>query len=90
MRVPEIVKGLVKGRWQWRGMADKAGILHEYDYIYSYASKVLHATPASLTTDQKNLEMSEVYIFLRYIHVKMLEILDLAYAQPEGSTQKMP
>lgn len=82
-RISLNVKNLVKGRWQWRGMADRAGIAHEHDYIYSYASKLLHATPASLTTDQKNLEIQEVCLFLRYIYVKILEIMDMAWSQPE-------
>ena len=82
-RVPEEVRNLVKGRWQWRQMADKVGLAHEHDYIYSYASKLLHATPASLTTDQKNLELPEICVFLRYIHVKILEIMDVARQQPE-------
>jgi len=88
--VKEDVRGLAKPRWQWRSMSEKAGILHEHDYIYSYASKLLHATPASLTTDQKNLEMAEVCLFLRYIYVKMLEIADLAYAQPECEIRPVP
>jgi hypothetical protein len=82
-RVSQDVKKLVKGRWQWRGMAEKAGIVHEHDYIYSYASKLLHATPASLTTDEKNLELQEICLFLRYIYVKILEIMDMAWLQPE-------
>jgi hypothetical protein len=82
--IPEDVRALAKGRWQWRSMSEKAGILDEYDYIYSYASKLLHATPASLTTDHKNLEIQEVCIFLRYVYVKMLEITDLANSQPEA------
>jgi len=82
-KAPAAVQQLMKGRWQWRSMSEKAGILDEHDYIYSYASKLVHATPASITTDQKNLEMSEVCIFLRYIHVKLLEIIDLAKSQPE-------
>lgn len=81
--VPSEIRALAKGRWQWRSMSEKAGVLDEHDYIYAYASKLLHATPASLTTDQKNLEMTEVCVFLRYIHVKMLELADLAYDQPE-------
>jgi hypothetical protein len=77
------IRDVAKARWQWRAMSKIAGIEHEHDYIYSYASKLLHATPASLTTNQKNLEMQEVCLFLRYIHVKILEITDLALAQPE-------
>ncbi|CAH1078516.1 conserved hypothetical protein [Candidatus Nitrotoga sp. 1052] len=80
--VPADVQNLLKGRWQWRGMSDEAGMLEEHDYIYAYASKLVHATPASITTDQKNLEMPEVCIFLRYIQVKLLEIIDLASLQP--------
>lgn len=88
--VKEDIRHLAKPRWQWRAMSEKAGLVHEHDYIYSYASKLLHATPASLTTDQKNLEMAEVYLFLRYIHVKMLEVADLAYAQPECEIRSVP
>lgn len=84
-KVPAAIQQLIKGRWQWRGMSEVAGMLDEHDYIYSYASKLVHATPASITTDQKNLEMSEVCIFLRYIHVKLIEIIDLAKSQPEVS-----
>jgi hypothetical protein len=53
-RVPQDVQKLAPGRWNWSSMAKEVGLLHEHDYIYSYASKLLHATPASLTTDQKN------------------------------------
>jgi hypothetical protein len=81
--VPKNARDLIKGSWQWRQMARVAGIEDEHDYIYSCASKLLHATPASLTTDYKNLEPKEICQFLRYIHVKMLEIADLASSQPE-------
>jgi hypothetical protein len=90
-RVPQEVRDLVKGKWQWRKMAERvdeitagsSGLATEYDYIYSCASKLLHATPASLCTDSKNLEPQEAYIFLRYIYTKLLEIMDLAYLQLE-------
>lgn len=82
-QVPKSIRDVAKGKWQWRSMAKLAGIEHEHDYIYSYASKLLHATPASLTTDQKNLELEEVAMFLRYIYVKLLEVADLAHRQPE-------
>jgi len=75
--VPAEIRDLVPKKWNWREMAKKVGMDAEYDYVYSYVSKLLHATPASLTTDQKNLEVDEIYILLRYIHVKMLDILDL-------------
>lgn len=81
--IPNDVRELQKGRLQWRRMSEVAGMLQEHDYIYSYASKLVHATPASITTNQKNLEITEVCIFLRYILVKLLEIIDLASSQPE-------
>ena len=81
--VPQEVKDLAPGRWEWRKMAEKVELTTEYDYIYCYASKLLHATPASLTTDHKNLELREVYIFLRYIYSKLLEVMDLAQQRPE-------
>jgi len=88
-KFPKKVQELAKKRWQWRRMAEEAGIQHEHDYIYAYASKLLHATPSSLTTDEKHLEMYEICIFLRYIHTKMLEIMDLAYMQPECKLKAM-
>jgi hypothetical protein len=79
--VPIEIQKLIPKRWEWRKMAEKVALTAEYDYIYCYASKLLHATPASLTTDQKNLEPSEVYIFLRYIYSKLLEVIGLAQQQ---------
>ena len=81
--VPQEIQTLAPKRWEWWKMADKVGLITEYEYIYCYASKLLHATPASLTTNQKNLETPEVYIFLRYIYAKLLEILELAQQRPE-------
>ena len=80
---PKDACDLVKGKWEWRRMAGLAGIQDEHDYIYTSASKLLHATPSSLTTNFKNLEPQEIALFLRYIHVKMLEIADLALYQSE-------
>ncbi len=82
-RVPRDVQNLTRGRWNWRRMAEQVGLVDEHDYIYSFASRLLHATPASLTTDAKNLELSEICIFLRYIYVKILELMELAGLQPE-------
>jgi len=76
-------KEIFPKRWKWNDMAKKTGMIEEYEYIYSYTSKLLHATPASLTTNQKNLELKEVNIFLRYIHTKLLEIIELSKKQPE-------
>lgn len=71
-----------KKRWEWKRMAESVELLPEYDYIYAYASKLLHATPASITTDQKNLEPEEMLIFLKYINVKAMDMLDVARRYP--------
>ncbi len=68
---------------KWDKMAEEAGKTSEYEYIYSYTSKLLHCTPASVTTDQKSLEPEEMVVFLRYIHTKIRDVIDLALKQPE-------
>ncbi len=77
-RVAHEIKALRPDRWQWRQMAQKVGRADEYDYLYSFASKLLHATPASITTDQKNLELQEMELFLKYIDVTIGDVLALA------------
>ncbi len=51
---------------------------HEYDFIYAYSSRLLHATPASLMTNEKNLEPAEMWVFLKYIRVRLLDVIDIA------------
>jgi hypothetical protein len=77
-RVGERIEGIRPKRWQWRHVAETAGRVDEYDYLYSFASKLLHATPASITTDQKNLEAVEMRLFLRFVDVTMRDVLELA------------
>lgn len=77
-RVAPEIKALRPDRWQWRPMAQKVGRADEYDYLYSFASKLLHATPASITTDQKNLEVQEMELFLKYVDVTIGDVLALA------------
>jgi hypothetical protein len=72
-KVDKKIFDIIPRRWNWKDMAEKVNKEEEYDYIYTYTSKLLHATPASLTTNQKNLELQEVYIFLRYINVTLNE-----------------
>ena len=49
-----------------------------FDFIYSYTSRLLHATPPSITTDQRNLDLSEVDMFLRYVKVRINDLLVIA------------
>jgi hypothetical protein len=68
---------LVDRRWKWDREAQAANMDGPYDFLYSYTSRLLHATPASVTTDVKNLEPDEIRILLRYIHGALLDALDL-------------
>lgn len=80
--IPDDIKLLIPNRWNWCDMAKKVDLGDEYEYIYSYTSKLLHATPSSITTNQKNLELSEINIFLKYVLVKIKDILSLAKQYP--------
>lgn len=73
-------------KWNWSDMSTKVGMADEYDFIYAYTSRILHATPISLTTDQKSLEDDEVYIMLRYCAVKMNEVFTITQRQLNLST----
>ena len=71
-------KKLANERWNWKLNANKVGMGDEYEFIYTYCSRLLHASPTSVTTDQKNLEDDEMLVFLRYILISMRTVLDLA------------
>ena len=75
--------------WKWKEQAALAGMSDQYDFIYSFTSRLLHATPVSLTTNQKLLEPEEMHMFLEYIYVSILDIVDLAkniVEVPAGNT----
>ncbi len=76
-RCPTRAKALLSRRWKWDREAREAGMSNEYFFLYSYVSRFLHATPASVTTDEKNLEPDEIVMFLRYIRASLLDIQDL-------------
>lgn len=79
-RISDLVldKNRRKKRWKWKEMAKEVGLESEYDYIYSFSSKILHATPASITTNQKNLEATEMLVFLKYIEVKLADLIEIS------------
>ncbi len=80
--IPQDVRSMIPGSWQWRQMAKKVALTDEYDFIYTCSSKLLHATPASITTDQKNLGLPELVMFLKYINVKIADVIELAREYP--------
>ena len=47
---------MIKARWNWKNKASDVGMLAAYEFIYSFTSRLLHATPSSMFTNQKNLE----------------------------------
>jgi len=65
-------------KWRWKEMSKVVKMDEEYEFIYSYTSRLLHALPFSLTTNQKNLEDSEVLIFLRYVEHQIGWIISFA------------
>jgi tetratricopeptide (TPR) repeat protein len=76
--LPSNVKTLIGKKWIWSHQAKLAGMGSEFNFIYSYTSRLLHATPASLTTNKKNLEPDEMLLFLRYIYIRMVDIIEMA------------
>ena len=64
--------------WKWKEQAAIVGMSDQFEFIYSFTSRLLHATPVSLTTNQKLLEPDEMHMFLEYIYVSILDIVDLA------------
>ena len=65
-------------RWTWEERAKYVGMANEYAFIYSYTSRMLHAHPHSLSTDQKNLEAPEMLLFLKYVEMQFRWIRSLA------------
>lgn len=72
------IDSLKVGKWRWEERAKFVGMENEYAFIYSYTSRMLHAHPHSLSTDQKNLEEPEILLFLRYIEMQFRWIRKLA------------
>ncbi|MFO1118249.1 MAG: hypothetical protein U1E28_21480 [Beijerinckiaceae bacterium] len=64
-------------KWNWKIEAANAGLSEQFDFIYGYTSRLLHAHPGSFNTDQKNLEVSEMVLFLDFVYVSMLEMIEI-------------
>lgn len=68
-----------RNRWRWDLKASETDMTKEYKFIYSYTSKLLHATPMSISTDQQDLMQQESDMFVRYINYKMNQLVDMIY-----------
>jgi hypothetical protein len=64
-------------KWNWFDSAKAIGMDPEYQYIYRYTSRLLHATPTSFYTTSKNLELTEIRLFLEYVYVRLLDVIDV-------------
>ncbi|WP_029585337.1 hypothetical protein [Bradyrhizobium sp. URHD0069] len=64
-----------KSRWNWSDRAREVGMKAQYDFLYSYTSKLLHATPMNLITE-KALSPSEALMLLDYAFVTINDLLD--------------
>jgi hypothetical protein len=74
-------------KWWWKEQAAAAGMTEQFEFVYAYTSRLLHATPTSMTTDQKNLELNEVIMFLDFVYVSMLDALEMSELICDGSTR---
>ncbi len=75
-RITKTTKGK-RARSSWKDRAQSVGMGDQYEFIYGYTSKLLHALPFSFYTRQKNLEALEMEVFLDFAYVSMLDIIDL-------------
>jgi len=64
-------------KWKWLDSAKEVGMEAEYNYIYRYTSRLLHATPTSFYTTSKNLEFVEMRLLLEYVYVRLLDVIDV-------------
>jgi hypothetical protein len=64
-------------KWIWANSAKAVGMDREYEYIYRYTSRLLHATPTSFYTSTKNLEVVEMRVFLEFVYVRLLDLIDV-------------
>lgn len=62
-------------RWNWRERAIEVGMCDQYQFLYSYTSKLLHSTPMNLITE-KALLPSEAVMILDYAFVTIHDLLD--------------
>lgn len=77
LKISKTAKELIPKRWNWKDAAVIVGMGNEYNYIYTYTSKLLHATPVSITTKDQNLQLTEIRIFLRYVLVTIKSIVEI-------------
>lgn len=63
------------GKWNWRGEADRVGMVGQYEFLYRLTSRLLHATPMNIVTEKDLLE-GERLTLLEYIVVTTEDVFD--------------
>lgn len=63
------------GNWNWRGEADRVGMVDQYDFLYRLTSRLLHATPMNIVTEKGLLE-GERLTLLEYIIISSQDVFD--------------
>lgn len=69
--------GMIIARWNWKEKSATVGMLNAYEYIYSFTSRLLHATPSSMFTNQKNLEEAEMVLLCDFVLISLMDALDI-------------
>jgi hypothetical protein len=62
-------------KWYWEQRAIEIGMGPQYDFLYRYTSKLLHATPMNLITE-KSLSASESLTMLEYAFITFQDLFD--------------
>lgn len=73
----DIIK-IKKSRKTWADKSNMTNLSDDYHFIYSFSSKLLHALPASITTNDLGLSNDEKIIFLKFIKLRTSDILKLS------------
>lgn len=60
---------------KWNRRAEQVSMKSEYEFIYSYTSRLLHATPVSISTSQQCLQDAEILLFYKYVYAEFLWII---------------
>ncbi len=74
--------------WKWRSMAALVQMADQYDFIYSYTSKLLHSTALNLLTE-KALSDDEALMMLEYAFISIRDIFDLIEGNSVAGTITM-
>lgn len=62
-------------RWNWKDRAIEVDMLLQYNFLYGYTSRLLHATPMNLVTE-KELSDSETVTMMEYAFVTISDLFD--------------